>query len=402
MTQARSLNRGHTGKAARQRGAISIVMAMLIIFMIAAAVTGIVNVSNTSTIDTAAQDDQTAALFLAETGMERAQAWISSEAAKSTYDNIKCTGLASGNPNSFDVGARGGKFTYTSAASTPTTCTGAVCTKCAITVTGEIGATKRTLYAEIVTDSENGVTGRTNAGDCNENPTPDATLNMKVTTANSFVFTHLLYNPTSNWGGDAVVGTCENRNPGTSLTNCINSWGITGNYYNNSASVGVYANVLTAGSYSITQTLKALTNDNPPQPKPDTRRNYSLVGVIFGPSGGALDCPDGTSKPICYYGGFARVPAYNASAADFLARNCSASEPTNSAGNGRTQAFIICNGSDYHNAYLPSGGTNNINNTKTCTATDGTFSWSKVASSDTLIAGIGGKPYVDDEDDPPT
>ncbi|MBK6907073.1 MAG: hypothetical protein IPH08_08320 [Rhodocyclaceae bacterium] len=408
MTQARPLNRGRMRPAEGQRGAVSIIMAMLIILMITAAVTSVMTVSTTSTVDSVAQDDQTAALFLAETGVERAQAYISDAAAKSNYDNTKCTGLASDTPNSFDVGTRGGKFTYTAAVSTPATCTGATCTRCTVTAAGEIGTAKRTVSAEIVTDSENGVTGRTNAGDCEANPTPEATLNMKVTTADSFVFTHLLYNPTSNWGGDAAVANCANKYPGTSLTSCISSWGITGNYYNNSASIGVYANVATAGSYSITQALcVGGTWDpvnkvcDPNTSESDTRRNYSLVGVIFGPSGGSLSCPDGTSKPICYYGGFARVPDYGEtlSAGDL---NCPGSEPTNSAGAGRTQAFIVCNGQDYQNAYLPSGGTNNINNTKTCTATDGTYNWSRVASADTLIAGFGGKPYVADTTGAPT
>src|SRR5205809_6031450 len=78
-----------------QRGAVSVALAMLILFILAAAVTVGVSMSGSSAIDAASQEEQVAALFLAESGLERAQQVIGAAAAGGSWSNTTCSGLTS-------------------------------------------------------------------------------------------------------------------------------------------------------------------------------------------------------------------------------------------------------------------------------------------------------------------
>jgi hypothetical protein len=346
----------------RQRGAVGVAIALLIMFIIGAAVTSMMKVSGSSVADAARSEEQVSALFVAESGLERAQAVVRDAAMHDTYSNIKCTELAG---QTLNVGARG-SFIYQAAESTPATCSNASgnpCTKCVVTIRGTVGTSSRTLRAEMIANRTDGVSGQTNTGDRTANPTPNATLNLTITNSNSFVFTHLIYNPTSNWGGDAVTGMCTNITPGTSLTNCIQSWKVAGNYYNNPASVGVYTTVPGAGTYSITQTMTDTTSA-------DTRRNYALAGVIFGPP---------SSGTIAHVGSYAQ--------SSVVPSTC----PTIT--NPRTQPVTAnCSPYEYQHAYLPA--TNVSSNYWTCNPSSGTTpDWSKAGNANTLVGGFGGKPY---------
>ena len=56
-----------------QRGAASIAIALILMLMLAAAITASLRQSSSSMIDATLSDQQTAALYIAESGLERAQ-----------------------------------------------------------------------------------------------------------------------------------------------------------------------------------------------------------------------------------------------------------------------------------------------------------------------------------------
>jgi hypothetical protein len=366
-----------------QRGVVSLAIVMVLTFAMAAAVTSMMTVSGSSVVASAKSEEQISALFLAESGLERAQATISAAAVLPSYSNTTCTDLTN---TTFSLGR--GSFVYQNAVSTPASCNnngGTVCTKCVVTIRGVIGDSSRTLQAEMVLNKTDGVTGRTNRFNASANETPNVTLNLTATQANSFVFTHLLYNPITNWGGAATTGSCTNATPGTGagaslVSGCLISWNVTGTNYNNPSSQGVYAPVPSAGTYSVTQPLLVGL------PSTDTPRNYAMAGVVFGPSAAGIDhvgsyasspnnqCVAQTTprtQPITYYYGALGSPSTCGS------NTC----PYPSAGNK-------C---EYKRAFLPANPSGNY---WTCNPSSGTTAnWQNAGGSNTLIYGFGGKPY---------
>jgi len=350
--------------SAFQRGAASIAITVLLMFMLVAAVMGVMKISGYSVFDAATNEEQISSLFLAESGLERALGSLRAAALANAYSDTTCTGLKN---QSVNIGR--GSFTYTDAVSYDQngipggTCTNGNCTQCLVTVRGAIGATStRTIQAQLIATQQNGSTGQTNTNctSANWNCTDKVILNMTVNHANSFAFTHTIYNPTSNWGGNAVTSNCQDNPQATgSLTSCTQAWNVAGNYYNNPTSIGVYASIPNAGTYSITQELF----DARP-PSTDTRRNYAEVGAIF-------NSPVGTAG---YVGSYSQSPNVSP---------CTGQAVTVP----RTQPITAnCNPYDYQRAYLPP--------TWTCNTNSGTTAnWANAGNADTLLAGFGGKPY---------
>ena len=358
--------------SARQRGAVSVAIAMLMMFILAAAVMGALKMSSSSVIDAAKNEEQVSALFLAESGLERALATLRAAALASSYNQDTCTGLVG---PTFPLGR--GSFTYTNAVSYDQNgapggnCSGGNCTQCVVTVKGLIGTTSsRTIQAQLIATQQNGTTGQTNTDCPTANCTPNVAMNMTVRNANSFAFVHILFNPTTNWGGSPVTPSCKDTGSG-SLTACTLAWNISGNYYNNPASIGVYAPIASPGIYSITE--EVLTT----LPSTDSRHNFAAVGAIFSSSGGAA----------AFVGSFAKSPTTSGAFPNkhVTSSSCdTALEMTNP----RTQPLPAsdCTFPDYQHAYLDSGWT--------CNPASGTTpTWSNAGTADTLIAGFGGKPY---------
>ena len=348
-----------------QHGAVSIAIAMLITLILAAAVTGAVKISGSSVMNAAINEEQVSALFLAESGMERAQATLRTAALANTYTDTSCTGLKN---QSATLGR--GYFTYADAVSTPTTCSGGACTQCLITVKGTINPTSsRTIQQNMISSQQNGATGQTNTGCSTANCTTNIAMSMTVPQANSFAFVHILYNANTNWGGADVTPSCQNTSSG-SLTNCTLAWNISGNYYNNPGSIGVYSAIASAGSYSLTeQILSAL-------PTTDSRNNYAAVGAIF-------NSPGGSSWLV---GSYAQAPTTSGTFPNKHVSSC-----PNPATTPRTepQPAGDCTTTDYQHAYLDSRWTCNPSG-----SSNTTINWVNAANADTLIAGFGGKPYA--------
>ena len=335
---------------ARQRGAASLLIAMLLVFILTAAVTAGLTMSGSSAMDAAINDEQIAALFLAESGLERAQASLKTAAAAGTNTNTSCTGLKN---QSVTLGR--GSYAYSDALSTPALCGGAnpACTRCDLTVRGSVGSSSRSIQAPMSANRSDGVEGYGH----------QFALNLSTTANNSFAFTHLAYNPKTNWGGDAVAGFCTNNGSG-SLTSCTESWKLAGTYYNNTASQGVFETVAATGIYTINEELKT-------QLDAYTDRNYVEVGVVFRPLGGT-----GT---VTHIGSYTRSPNDQC-----VASTTFRTQPvTYYVGNG---ADTVCNTSEYQHGYLPP--------TWTCNPASGTSAnWDRAGEADTLLVGFGGKAY---------
>lgn len=138
------------------------VTAVAVLFLIATvvfALSQMLNVSSGNVIDGQRQGDSTAAFFLAESGLEKAQASLAT-ALNGSVTNTSCTGIGT----SFNLGLGS---VVTTAVSTPATCdnSGATpCTTCGVTSTAQVGVTKRTVTQDMALTVKNGVTCATNCG----------------------------------------------------------------------------------------------------------------------------------------------------------------------------------------------------------------------------------------------
>lgn len=261
----------------RQRGAASIAIAMLLLFILAAAVVAVMEMSGSSVVDAAKHEEQVAALFLAESGVERAQATINAAALAGAYTDTTCTGIASGTPQSLGRGS----FTYTSATSSPSPCGGSnpACNNCVITVRGAIGTSNpssRTLRASVTSTQTDGAAG------CGSNFSLDMPIAAGL--GQAAVFTNISWRAKGIGGvcsggssANASVDSCINTNPGGNCLLGTNGWILERTGTTNASSVGVYASAPTPGNYTLAFTLAA-----PPGATPTTR-SYSATGVVFYP-----------------------------------------------------------------------------------------------------------------------
>jgi hypothetical protein len=141
---------------------------------------------------------------------------------------------------------------------------------------------------------------------------------------------------------------------------------LAGTYYNNTASQGVFAQALSAGTYTINEELR--TYASPPS---YTDRNYVQTGVTFRPVSGV--------PTVSHVGSFASSPN-NVCVAATTPRT----QPiTYYVGEGTN---TYCARYAYQSALLPANWTCNPNNGTT-------VDWSRAGNADTLIVGFGGKPY---------
>lgn len=274
-----------------QRGAASVAIAMLLVFIVLAAITATMNMSGSSVIDAALDEEQIAVLSLAESGVERAQASISSAAQGGGYTDTTCTGLTSLTARSLGRGT----FQYVAATSTPSPCGGAnpACTGCALSIKGTIGNSSRTIRTLLTTTSTQGVEGYGNQFTLNLNPTVDHTG----------VITNLAYRAKDGAGPNASVSVCVNNGGGSIQGTCSSGWNLVGTGTNNVSGMGVYADVPSAGTYTITDTLSG-------------NRNYVQTGALFYPTSGgsvgyvgAYGADSGANKTVGTSSSSASIPS---------------------------------------------------------------------------------------------
>jgi hypothetical protein len=127
----------------RQLGATTVAIAILITFILAAAVAAVLNMSGSAVIDATKNEEQVAAFFLAESGLERGIGLL-----KASTDPTARSTCETSIPGTSSLG----RGTFTLAASA-TGCTGTPptnCTSCTITSTGIIlGITSRTIKSVV-------------------------------------------------------------------------------------------------------------------------------------------------------------------------------------------------------------------------------------------------------------
>lgn len=163
---------------ASQRGVVTVVGMLFLIATVVASLALMLRISSNAVIDNQRQGDSTAAFFLAESGLEQAQAALSAGLV-GNYTSDTCTGVAS----TYNL-ARGS--VRVTAVSAPATCDNAgttPCSACTVTSVGEVGFTKRTLTQEIGLTVRNGVFCNGATTDCSNTPTQTWQLKLKNSSA---------------------------------------------------------------------------------------------------------------------------------------------------------------------------------------------------------------------------
>lgn len=279
----------------RQRGAASIAIAMLIMFILAAAVVSVLNISGSSVNDAAKNEEQVAALFLAESGVERAQATIiaAAKVGNTAYTQDICAiGAGKGLPSGpIDVGSRG-SYQYIGATPNANPCggTNATCLKCTVKVKGTIGASSRTIVTSFDTSFSDGSQG------CGSN----INFNLPVTPpGKAGVFANLAWRASGQQESSfcTITGSNSSAKPGTcaislvscdtapcATTSCYLSAGVvskgwelvdTGNF--NASSEGIFATVPDSGVYTLDFSLVG------PPGSTLSKRSYAGTAALFFP-----------------------------------------------------------------------------------------------------------------------
>jgi hypothetical protein len=247
---------------AQQRGAASLAIVMVFMLMLAVAAAAAMLTSGSSVHDAATHEEQVAALFVAESGVERAQADIKALAQSGSITSAACSAFTSISPRT--VGR--GSFSYTAGSVYPAACSSG-CSGCTIKVVGTIGSTSRTVFTTVNSSPTDGIEGFGSS----------FTLDLTTTENNAGVVTNLAYRAKDAGGSNAQVGSCTNT--GGSCLISTEGWNLQRVGTTNVSGMGVYASVPTAGTYTITDTLV----DNSSNPAP---RNYVQTGVLFYPTTG--------------------------------------------------------------------------------------------------------------------
>lgn len=262
-----------------QAGVVSILFTVVMLLLVSAGLATALRLSDAGLQDAVTSDEQMAALFLAESGVERAHALQAKAFALGTYA-ASCAALSGTGP--FDLGR--GRFSYTSATYSPTSCAagggGATVGECcSLTVAAEAGASRRVVQAQLETADPNGVAGRSST---------TTFLSLKTTSPNSAVLTNLAYRAKDTTGGsNATVEECANLG-GNSLTGCTPRWNLESNGTYSVNGMGVSALIPAANSsYSIQTRFK--TSSGP------AVRQYVLTGALLSPRNPSVPVTLGSS-----------------------------------------------------------------------------------------------------------
>lgn len=242
-----------TASARRQRGVASIAITMLMLFILTAAVVAVLNISGSSVVDAAKNEEQVAAFFLAESGLERAQGLL--KAATDPGAQVACV---TNIPGTRSLGR--GAFTL-SAVSAGCDASNLNCTSCTVTSTGTVGAASRKIQRKFsLTAGNGGVTCNSSTADCSNasaNPPtvpPTWSLTVKNTSANPAVaFLHLAATRQGNTSG----ASC------TAQSNCSLKWNI--NSQNGARSVLSMGNLYTLDSGATLSSVYQKVNSNQPE-----------------------------------------------------------------------------------------------------------------------------------------
>lgn len=266
-----------------QQGAVSVVFAVLMLLLISAGVTAALRLSGAGLRDSVTHEAQSAALFLVESGIERAHA-LQLQAFEQGNFAGSCTALATTGAGPHSLGR--GSFTYTAASHQAITCPGSsadglVGDCCTFSVAADLGGTRRVVQAQIETTDPNGVAGRASTTNY---------LNLRVLEANTAVMTNVAYRARDSGGSNAVVEQCANLgNDG--LADCKEQWNLDSGGTYSVNGMGVFASFPTAPARFKLQTTFT-TNTEP------AVRQYVLTGGLFPPSNSMVAVKRESTYPV--------------------------------------------------------------------------------------------------------
>jgi hypothetical protein len=209
----------------RPRGMVTIVVMLFLIATVVFALSQMLDVSSGNVIDGQRQGDSTAAFFLAESGLEKAQASVNAALA-GNFSNATCTGIAT----NYNMGRGSVSVTAVSAPATCDNSGGTPCTSCTVTSTGQVGVSNRTVTQDMALTVTNGVTCN-GANGCSNSPTVTWRLKLKNTSglAAIGVFNLTYVTQGNNQATCAAGSNCRLQLNLSSPSNGANSVGLMGN-----------------------------------------------------------------------------------------------------------------------------------------------------------------------------
>ncbi len=295
----------------RQRGMVTVLVMLFLVATVVFALSQMLNVSSGNVIDGQRQSDSTAAFYLAESGLERAQASLS-DAYSTNINNASCTGIAT----TYNLGLGTVALAGVSAPPTCDNDTGTPCTVCTVTSTGQVGISTRTLTRDLALTITNGTTCNGTNSSCSNNPvTWRLRLKNTAAVAGIGIFNLTYIRQGGNTATCAAGSNCQLQLALTSPSNGVNSTGLQGNavlipagvtypiYQTMSRGVN---NLVEVGTFFLGTTAPSLTG---PTANPGAASywddNKNNVGTTVGPSGSNTG---GTNDGTATSGGTCRAP----------------------------------------------------------------------------------------------
>ena len=232
----------------RQHGMTTVVAVIFLITAVFFALTQTLGINATSSVDNQRQLDSVAALYLAESGLERAQSVLATAA---TLTDTVCTGIA---VSSYALGRGTVSLTATSS---PPSCNnggGTSCDSCTVEATGTVGTTARRVQTVISVTPVNGVAG--------------TGTTVAMTLQNTYAHPSIaLFNLATRRQGSDTDSICGSVNGIT----CAMKWNIQSQNGGGNPSVGGMGVAVTMPASSIARITQTL----------DSSRSYAEVGALF-------------------------------------------------------------------------------------------------------------------------
>ena len=302
----------------RQHGMVTVLVMLFLVATVVFALSQMLNVSSGNVIDGQRQSDSTAAFYLAESGLERAQASLS-DAYSTNINNTSCTGIAT----TYNLGLGTVALAGVSAPPTCDNDTGTPCTVCTVTSTGQVGISTRTLTRDLALTITNGTTCNGANSSCSNNPvTWRLRLKNTAAVAGIGIFNLTYIRQGGNTATCAAGSNCQLQLALTSPSNGVNSTGLQGNavlipagvtypiYQTMSRGVN---NLVEVGTFFLGTTAPSLTG---PTANPGAASywddNKNNPATTVGPSGSNTG---GTNDGTATSGGTCRAP-------NFAAQDC--------------------------------------------------------------------------------
>lgn len=257
-------------KARFQRGMVMLWAMVFIIVGATITLMQVYDIAGSRSTSAGMQVESTSALFVAESGMQRAQSILMNSGA---LDATACqTTVAAGGP--FTMG--GGQFQYTGLSFSSS---GANNAQCLVQVKGVVGGASRTvegLFASLPSDEGAG---------CGSS----LALSLPVQFANAVAFTNTAYRAKAGaytcvadpGNSNAIIGSCVlTRLSDNTTSACSSGWSLERTGTTNVSGHGAFQSAPNTGAYSIKLNLIQQGGGQP------ATRNYVVTGLVAYPAAG--------------------------------------------------------------------------------------------------------------------